>query len=175
MMILAIGLVMCTAVSAQQGGRGPGGPQRGGVNLDEIPGITADQKEKIGKIQAAQREEMQKVFGESRESRQQMTEAQRTEMRKKMEEMREKSLKEIESVLTPDQFKVYKEKMEAQQSQMRRGEGNRGRGPQARMESQRRPERQFAHRPAPRRMHRDVPPQPACPCVKEQPQKEAVS
>lgn len=130
MIMLAACLLASTSLFAQpQGQRGPHG-----VNLDEIPGITAEQKQKIEAVQAAQREEMQKNMQQNRESRQQQTEEQREAMRQQMEQMQEKMNKEVEAILTPEQYKTYQEK----QSEMRQRQGNRGRGPQARMETQRR-------------------------------------
>ena len=127
MIVLALCLFATLNLNAQspQGGRGPRG-----VNLDEIPDITTAQKEKIEKIQASQREEMQKLFGDNREARRQMTDEQREEMRKKMDEMREKTHKEIEGVLNAEQFKVYKEKVEALRPQGSAPGNGQGRGPQ---------------------------------------------
>jgi len=137
MIMLATCLLASTSLFAQpQGQRGPQG-----VNLNEIPGITAEQKQKIEAVRAAQREEMQKNMQQNRESRQQQTEEQRETMRLQMEQMQEKMNKEVEAILTPEQYKTYQEK----QSEMRQRQGNRGRGPQARMESHSRRGKQRPH------------------------------
>lgn len=170
MIVLALCLMACTSLAAQPQPR-QGGPR--GVNLDEIPGITTEQKEKIEQAQAAQREEMRKLMAESRESRQQMTDAERDARRKQMEEMRAKAEKEIEGILTPDQFKVYQEKQAAQRQQMRQrpeGQNQRGsregRGPQARVEHRHNGRQMAMHRPSTRRMPRERQ-TVVCPCCAE--------
>ena len=132
--------LMVFSVSAQQGqGQGQGQRQGQGrsfgVNIDELPGITADQKAKIEKIRTTQREESQKLFGTmTREQMQAMTQAQREERTKKMTELNEKTEKEIKAVLTPAQVKVYEEKQaelekaRAERAAQRAAQGGQGQG-----------------------------------------------
>ena len=113
LILLGMLFFACTALLAQ-----PQGPR--GVNLDEIPGITAEQKEKVQAEITKQRETMMAAFQEGG------FDGNMDEMRAKMEALRTETNKKIAGILTEEQFKVYAEKEAALRPN---GPGGGGGGP----------------------------------------------
>ncbi|MDR0954201.1 MAG: hypothetical protein LBM20_02310 [Rikenellaceae bacterium] len=123
-MMLCMLFLACAAAVAQppQGGRPQGGPQgqggqpRFGVNLDEIPEITADQKTKVQAELTKQMEAMRALFEQGGGQGDMQANMQ------KMQELHEKTNQAIAKILTKEQFKVYTDK-EAEMMQRMMGGG----------------------------------------------------
>lgn len=115
LMLLGMLLFACSSLFAQ-----PQGPR--GVNLDEIPGITAEQKTKVQAELTKQREAMMSFF-------QQGGTDDREAMMKKMEELRAETNKKIAGILTEEQYKAYAEKEAALRQRGPGGPGGQGGGP----------------------------------------------
>lgn len=159
MIALAMCLLACTSLSAQgQNERGPEGRRapRGGF-MNDISGITEEQKTKVHELQTQQREEMRKMDEQYHQEFRKLVAELRENQQKYRKEAQEKIEQGMEKILTADQFAAYKQKQE-ETEKMRPERRNEGRFSPGDRPDPRRGGREFTmHRPGQGRMNAPAP------------------
>lgn len=134
MFLMAIGMMFCMAVSAQeQSSTNDNRPPRQEMRQQQTPqvraerlakqlGLTDDEKAKVQALFEKQNAEREKMRSEG-------TNLSREQMRTKMDEMRKNEEVEMQKILNPEKFKKYqelrKEQMEKMKQRMQDGGGDR--------------------------------------------------
>lgn len=133
MFLMAVGMMFCMALSAQDqapmGGNRPRQemrqqqtPQVRAERLAKQLGLTDDEKAKVQALYEKQNAEREKMRSEG-------TQLTREQMRTKMDEMRKNEETEMQKILTPEKFQKFqdlrKEQMEKMRQRMQEGGGDR--------------------------------------------------
>ena len=134
MFLMAIGIMFCMAVSAQdQGSQTDNRPPRQEMRQQQTPQVRAERLAKQLGLTDDEKTKVQALFEKQNADREKMrsegTNLTREQMRTKMDEMRKSEETEMQKILTPEKFAKYqdlrKEQMEKMKQRMQERMGDR--------------------------------------------------
>ena len=134
MFLMAIGIMFCMAVSAQdQGSQNDNRPPRQEMRQQQTPQVRAERLAKQLGLTDDEKTKVQALFEKQNADREKMrsegTNLTREQMRTKMDEMRKGEETEMQKILTPEKFAKYqdlrKEQMEKMKQRMQERMGDR--------------------------------------------------